>query len=53
MTWFRREPEVVWLAGFGDEPAIQAAAIARVEETLPGFARLDSQGRLSPRGLCL
>jgi tRNA dimethylallyltransferase len=30
MTWFRREPEVHWLAGFGDEPAVQAAAIAAV-----------------------
>ena len=25
-TWFRREPEVRWLAGFGDDPAIQQAA---------------------------
>ncbi len=24
LTWFRREPGVVWLAGFGDDPAIQA-----------------------------
>ncbi len=30
MTWFRREPEVHWLRGFGDDPAIQAAAIAAV-----------------------
>jgi len=34
MTWFRREPEVVWLAGFGDDPAIQAAAVARVKDAL-------------------
>lgn len=27
-TWFRREPEVRWFAGFGDEPAVQEAAIA-------------------------
>ncbi len=27
MTWFRREPDVHWLAGFGDHPAIQRAAI--------------------------
>jgi tRNA dimethylallyltransferase len=26
MTWFRREPEVTWLAGFGDDPAIADAA---------------------------
>ena len=31
MTWFRREPEVRWLAGFGGDPVIQAAAIAAVE----------------------
>lgn len=28
MTWFRREPEVSWLAGFGDDPEIQRQAIA-------------------------
>jgi tRNA dimethylallyltransferase len=26
MTWFRREPEVRWLAGFGNDPEIQAQA---------------------------
>ncbi|HEX4580560.1 MAG TPA: tRNA (adenosine(37)-N6)-dimethylallyltransferase MiaA [Acidobacteriaceae bacterium] len=26
LTWFRREQEVRWLAGFGDDPAIQQAA---------------------------
>jgi tRNA dimethylallyltransferase len=31
MTWFRREPNVHWLAGFGDDPAIQAESIATVE----------------------
>jgi tRNA dimethylallyltransferase len=30
VTWFRREPEVQWLAGFGDDPAIQQAAIELV-----------------------
>jgi len=34
MTWFRREPEVFWLRGFGDEAAIQQEAIAQVESTL-------------------
>jgi tRNA dimethylallyltransferase len=34
MTWFRRESEVVWLEGFGDDPAIQQrAAAALVVET--------------------
>jgi tRNA dimethylallyltransferase len=27
MTWFRREPEVRWLRGFGDDPEIQRRAI--------------------------
>ena len=26
VTWFRREPEVMWLEGFGDEPEITAYA---------------------------
>ena len=30
MTWFRREPDVHWLAGFGDDGSIQAAAVAFV-----------------------
>lgn len=32
MTWFRREPEVHWLRGFGDDPEIQRRAIEQVEE---------------------
>lgn len=32
MTWFRREPEVKWLDGMGDDPAIQAEAIELVAE---------------------
>jgi tRNA dimethylallyltransferase len=30
LTWFRREPEVRWLAGFGDDAAIQQAAMDAV-----------------------
>ena len=30
MTWFRREPEVHWLRGFGDDEQIQSEAAARV-----------------------
>ena len=26
MTWFRREPDVTWLEGFGDDPAIREQA---------------------------
>jgi tRNA dimethylallyltransferase len=31
MTWFRREPEVKWIAGFGDEAETARAAMALVE----------------------
>jgi tRNA dimethylallyltransferase len=30
MTWFRREPEVKWLGGFGDDPEIQGAAVNHI-----------------------
>jgi tRNA dimethylallyltransferase len=29
-TWFRREPDIRWLSGFGGDPAIQSAAIQSV-----------------------
>ena len=35
MTWFRREPEVRWLRGLGDEATVQDDAVARVETSLP------------------
>jgi tRNA dimethylallyltransferase len=31
LTWFRREPEVRWTAGFGDEPETLRAAVELVE----------------------
>jgi tRNA dimethylallyltransferase len=36
LTWFRREPEVLWLAGFGDDAEVQqmaAEAVAAQRET--------------------
>jgi len=30
MTWFRREPGVVWLPGFGDDESVQNAAISKI-----------------------
>jgi tRNA dimethylallyltransferase len=39
MTWFRREPGVQWLHGFGDEAGIQKPAVARVEHALRIMAR--------------
>ena len=34
LTWFRREPEVHWLAGFGDEPETARVAMELVREGL-------------------
>ena len=34
LTWFRREPAVVWLAGFGDEAGVQKQAEEAVEQAL-------------------
>ena len=34
MTWFRRELDVIWLNGFGDDPVIQADAIGQVNRSL-------------------
>lgn len=34
LTWFRGEPEVQWLAGFGDDPAIAAQAVELVQQKL-------------------
>jgi tRNA dimethylallyltransferase len=34
MTWFRREPEVHWLDGFGDDAAIQQRALELIEKSI-------------------
>ena len=34
-TWFRREPEVRWLAGFGDDPEIQQAVMQAIAASSP------------------
>ena len=34
MTWFRREPDVRWLRGFGNDPIILAQAAALIESHL-------------------
>ena len=33
MTWFGREPDVIWLNGFGDDPGIQTQAIVQIERS--------------------
>ncbi len=35
ITWFRKEPDVRWFAGFGDDPAIQREVLAYIGELLP------------------
>ena len=37
MTWFRREPDVIWISGFGDDTSIQNEAIKKIAE-LPVFS---------------
>jgi tRNA dimethylallyltransferase len=32
MTWFRREPDVQWLKGYGDDAQIQRTAAARISD---------------------
>jgi tRNA dimethylallyltransferase len=34
MTWFRREPDVMWFDGFGEDPPIQQAAVTATESAL-------------------
>lgn len=36
LTWFRRDPQMHWLAGFGADAEIQSQAIALVEKHLTG-----------------
>jgi tRNA dimethylallyltransferase len=36
MTWFRHEPGIEWLNGFGDDPEIQRQALERVQTFLTG-----------------
>jgi len=34
ITWFRREPGVIWLTGFGGDPAIQNVGMTQVQKEL-------------------
>jgi len=42
ITWFRREPDVIWFAGFGDDPAI----VAEVDRALAKRLRPELQSSL-------
>ncbi len=33
-TWFRRDPEVIWIRGFGADPQVQEEALCKVREFL-------------------
>jgi tRNA dimethylallyltransferase len=39
MTWFRREPEVVWLEGFGDEAVIADEAGELISTKIPALGQ--------------
>ncbi len=47
LTWFRREPDVHWLAGFGDAPEISRAAFEILESA--NFLREFSPAKLDAR----
>lgn len=49
-TWFRREADVVWFRGFGDDPAVQEAVLGRVRQFLQEAAATASDG--APTGRC-
>lgn len=36
ITWFRKEPGVTWLHGFGDAPAVQAEALEQTRSQVAG-----------------
>jgi len=38
ITWFRREPGLVWLKGFGDEPRVREMAVEHVRAFLQQFS---------------
>lgn len=42
-TWFRREPGVVWINGFGDEPEAQEVAARQVRAFLEGNSTASAQ----------
>lgn len=43
MTWFRKEPGVAWISGFGDDPSVVAEALRLLE------TQLQAAGRRPPR----
>ncbi|HEY7820269.1 MAG TPA: tRNA (adenosine(37)-N6)-dimethylallyltransferase MiaA [Vicinamibacteria bacterium] len=44
MTWFRREPDVQWFEGEGDDPAVEARVLDWMQSTLPAASELQKTG---------
>ena len=44
MTWFRREPDVQWLAGFGDDVSVQNEAMSRIASSKLNLVALSRAG---------
>jgi tRNA dimethylallyltransferase len=38
LTWFRKEPGVLWFSGFGDDAQVLAAAVAAIDAEVPSLA---------------
>jgi tRNA dimethylallyltransferase len=45
LTWFRREPGVEWIEGFGDDPAVQARVAAKMSEQKPTVRSQEPEAR--------
>ena len=43
LTWFRRNPRLHWLRGFGDDPAVQAKALRLAQEHLIGELAMEAE----------
>ncbi|MGO8718227.1 MAG: tRNA (adenosine(37)-N6)-dimethylallyltransferase MiaA [Acidobacteriaceae bacterium] len=50
MTWFRREPNVCWLDGFGDDPTILQKAVHHVENYLREGVEAHEESKPLPAG---
>lgn len=49
LTWFRREPAMAWLPGFGDDPSIQSQASTLVSQHLNHLQTASNLEQESPR----
>ena len=45
LTWFRRDPRLHWLGGFGDDPAIQVQALDAARAHLTREGKAEEAGR--------